>query len=108
MNFRLKSRKIGDVPVVEIVGDFTGENIRKFTQKIETYKKGDCSKLVVDLSGTTFIDSHGLGVFIYSWRVMEDENRKLIFLNPQGFIRSMFQGTNLDKIFHVVDSEEQI
>jgi len=64
--------------------------------------------VVVDLSETTFIDSHGLGVFVYSWRLLETEQRSLVFVKPQGFIMTMFQSTNLDRVFKIVDSIEDL
>ncbi|NLG17420.1 MAG: STAS domain-containing protein [Fibrobacter sp.] len=108
MSLKIRSKKINSSPVLEITGEITGENVGKITSKLEGLRKGDSQKVVVDLSKTTFIDSHGLGVFVYIWRLLGEQNRELIFLNPQGFIRNMFNGTNLDKIFKVVDSEEAI
>ena len=93
--------------MLEINGEITGENVGKITKKLENLRKADSEKIVVDLSKTTFIDSHGLGAFVYLWRLLEEQKRELV-LNPQGFIRSLFTGTNLDKIFRVVDSEEAI
>jgi anti-sigma B factor antagonist len=108
MSIRLKIKKFRSTPVLEINGDITGENVGKITKKLENLRKAESEKIVVDLSKTTFIDSHGLGAFVYLWRLLEEQKRELVFLNPQGFIRSLFTGTNLDKIFRVVDSEEAI
>jgi anti-anti-sigma factor len=108
MNFKMKIRKVMDIPVLEITGDVTGDTVGKISTRLETLRKENSRSIAVDLSHTTFIDSHGLGVFVYCWRMLEQENRQLVFLNPQKFIRNMFSGTNLDKIFKVIDSEEQL
>ncbi|MFP4013649.1 MAG: STAS domain-containing protein [Chitinispirillaceae bacterium] len=108
MNFRMKMSKHRGMPVLQIRGDLTGENISRVTAKLNSLRKGKAKTIVIDLGDTTFIDSHGLGVFVYCWRLLEQQNRRMVFLRPQGFIRSMLLGTNLDKIFSVVDSKEDI
>lgn len=108
MSFRMKMSKHKGMPVLQIRGELIGENISKVTAKLDSLRKGKAPAIVVDLGETTFIDSHGLGVFVYCWRLLEQESRRMVFLRPQGFIRSMLLGTNLDKIFSVVDSEEDI
>ena len=108
MSIKIRTRKVKTIPVLEISGDITGENVGKITSKLESLFKGDSHKVAIDLSNTSFIDSHGLGAFVYMWRLLEEQNRELVFLNPQGFIRNMFAGTNLDKIFKIAESEESL
>ncbi len=108
MGFKLKMRKKNEIPILDVIGEVTGENIRKITHKLDYFRKGSFETVAVDLSGTTFIDSHGLGAFIYCWRMLEEQGRKLVFLSPQGFVRTMFSGTNLDKIFKILESEEDL
>ncbi len=108
MSFKMRIKKLKGHPVLEIRGELTGDQIAKVTTKLDGLLKGNAQTIVVDLGNTTFIDSHGLGVFVYCWRLLEQDNRRLVFLNPQGFIRSMFIGTNLDKIFPIVDSDEEL
>jgi hypothetical protein len=47
-------------------------------------------------------------VFVYCWRLLENEKRSLVFVNPQGFILNLFHNTNLDRLFTVVDSFEAL
>ena len=108
MSFKVRMRKKGEIPILDVVGDVTGEDIRKITQKLDYFRKGSFQTVAVDLSQTTFIDSHGLGAFIYCWRMLEEQGRRLVFLSPRGFVRTMFSGTNLDKIFKIVETEEEL
>jgi anti-anti-sigma factor len=84
MSFKISSRKIKSVPVIEITGDLSGEHVVKITAAIDKLRRGGAKTIAVDLSRTTFIDSHGLGVFVYCWRLLENEKRSLVFVNPQG------------------------
>lgn len=108
MSFKINARKSGAIPVVGIIGELSGENVGKITARLEKLRKAGHKTIAVDLSRTTFIDSHGLGVFIYCWRLLENEKRNLVFVNPQGFILNMFHNTNLDRLFKVVDSLEAL
>ena len=104
MSFKVHIKKIKGMPVLEISGELTGENVGKIAVRLERLRKTKARLIAVDLSRTTFIDSHGLGAFVYCWRMLENENRDLVFVSPQGFILSMLHNTNLDRVFKVVDS----
>ncbi len=108
MSFRLKLRKIRSVPVLYIAGDVTGGNIGKITSRLESLYKFPSGTVAIDLSRTTFIDSHGLGVFVFFFRRLSEERRKLVFLRPSEFVRELVSGSNLDRIFTIIDSEENL
>jgi anti-sigma B factor antagonist len=104
MSFKVHIKKIRGKPILEITGELTGENVGKIAVRLERLRKTKARLIAVDLSRTTFIDSHGLGAFVYCWRLLENENRDLVFVSPQGFILNMLHNTNLDRVFRVVDS----
>lgn len=106
MSLKLKVRKVNSTPVLEVSGEITGDNVAKIIARLESLRNGGSKMIAVDLEETTFIDSHGLGAFVYSWRLLEEENRQLVFINPQGFVNNMFSGTNLDKIFKVIEENQ--
>ena len=108
MSFKAHIRKSKGMPVLEITGELAGAKVGKIAAELERLRKSAAHAIAVDLSQTTFIDSHGLGVFVYCWRLLENEGRDLVFINPQGFILNMFQNTNLDRMFKVVDSLEAL
>lgn len=93
---------------MKISGELVAREVNILSKKFESLGKGKCNTVVVDLSETNYIDSHGLGVFVYAWKMFEQKNKELIFLNPQGFIRDMFMGTNLNQILRVVDNLEEL
>jgi len=104
MGFKTKVRKIKGTPVLEIIGDFAGENASKAAVLLEEMRTFSEADIAVDLKRMTFIDSVGLGVFVYCWRLLENDKRTMFFVRPQGFVLKMFQNTSLDKVFKVVDS----
>jgi anti-sigma B factor antagonist len=108
MSVKFHVRKTRGIPVIEVIGEMAGKNIEKIAMRLERMCRSKAKTIAVDLSRTTFIDSHGLGVFVYCWRLLENEKRDLIFVKPQGFILNMLQNTNLDRVFRVVDSIEEL
>jgi anti-anti-sigma factor len=103
MGFKTKVRKVKGVPVLEIRGDFAGENAAQAALLLEKMRASTNASIAVDLNRTTFIDSVGLGVFVYCWRLLENDNRKMLFIKPQGFVLKMLESTSLDRVFKVVD-----
>jgi anti-sigma B factor antagonist len=108
MSFKLKVKKIGETPVLCVHGDITGSNIGKMTAKLENLMDGTSPKIGIDLSDVSFIDSHGLGVFVFFYRRLHEFNRNFIIIKPSEFIVDLFSGANLDRIFTIVDSEESL
>ena len=103
MGFKTKVRKIKGTPVLGIAGEFAGENASRAAVILDEMRTSSDAGIAVDLKRTTFIDSVGLGVFVYCWRLLENDNRSMFFVGPQGFVLKMFQSTSLDKVFKVVD-----
>ena len=105
------SRKVtvsrhGDWPVVKIHGELSGKQAQTITRRLNRICALQHRRLVVDLSETTFVDSHGLGILIHFWKCLREEKREMVFLKPQGFMKRMLDGTNLSRIFTIVDSLE--
>ncbi len=108
MSCKIRVRKHNGMPVLQLAGEITAKDAPRLSKKLETLAKTDCSKIIVDLADTLFIDSYGLGAFIYSWRQLEKMDRSFIFINAQDLVRDIFTGTNLSHIFIMADSLDAI
>ena len=108
MNYRIKTKKEKNYLLLKISGNITSSNIHILAKKLDSLKKSKYNTFVIDLSETNYIDSHGLGVLVYSWKMMEKINKSLAFLNPREFVRNIFIGTNLDNMLRVIDTVEEL
>jgi anti-anti-sigma factor len=108
MALKIKIKKHNDVPVVQIIGEAVGQDVVKISKKLEPFLTSSEPVIAIDLSETTVVDSYGLGVFVFSWKQFAGLNRQLIFVNPQGFVRDLFEGTNLDKVLKISGSIESL
>ncbi|MBD3315615.1 MAG: STAS domain-containing protein, partial [Chitinivibrionales bacterium] len=74
------------------------------------HKKSD--RVIVDVSDTDFIDSHGVGIIVYYHTLMEKANKQLLLLNqnpdPSAYMTRLFEMTNLNKVLNVVTSLDSL
>jgi anti-anti-sigma factor len=108
MGMKIRMKKHGDVPVIQVEGEAVGRDVVKLSKKLEDCLVDNAPVVAVDLSKTDIIDSYGLGVLIFSWKQFSSRNKKLVFVSPQGFVRNLFEGTNLTKVIGLIDSIEKL
>jgi len=106
MSCKIRLKKINAVPVIKISGELDNAGINSLSKKFESLLKSSHPKIVVDLNETTYIDSHGLGVLIFYWKELGAKNQELLFITPQGFIRTILDGTNISQIIKFIDTVE--
>jgi anti-anti-sigma factor len=108
MNLKLKMKKHNDIPILVLSGNAVGQDVCKVAEKIESLIKSGTKTIAIDCENLDSIDSHGLGMFVFSWKLMEAQKRKLVFLNPSEFIKNLFEGANLDRVFTIIASIEEL
>ncbi|MCD6363758.1 MAG: STAS domain-containing protein [Synergistetes bacterium] len=65
-------------------------------------------KIIVDLSGTTYIDSTGLGILISGLRKVGKEGGDLKILGPLSpQVKRIFELTRLNRVFEFFDDEQE-
>jgi len=63
-----------------------------------------CSRLVVDLSGASFVDSTALGKLVEGFFEAGELDKKFQIFTPQPRIQKLFEITGLAGVFDIVDS----
>jgi anti-sigma B factor antagonist len=64
-------------------------------------------RIVVDLSGTTFIDSSGLGTLIGARRRLAELDGQLVLVSTNPTIDRTMELTGLDQVFSITTSREE-
>ncbi len=64
------------------------------------------TKIVVDLSQTTFLDSTALGVLIGAVKRLRSRDGSLVIVNTDANIAKTFEITGLDQIFTILDTRD--
>jgi anti-anti-sigma factor len=111
MALEVMMKTIGDAPVVELAGRIVDLDVKKIQQQLDRlHNEKTHAKIVLDVTRADFIDSHGLGVIVYFHTLMQKEKREFVIINgnvdPNSYIRRLFDLTNLDKVLKIVDSME--
>ncbi len=85
--------------VVAVAGDADLHSAPALRECLERLVSGGATRLVVDLSKTTFVDSMTLGVLLSTMKQLRQSNGDLALVAPNAEIRRILEITMLDQIF---------
>ena len=104
----LVNRKIRDVILVGLAQPDTLEanNVGAFRESMANLLETN-SRVLMDMSNITFLDSSGLGALVAMWRRLSstDGEIKLCRISPS--VRTVFEITRIHRVFEIYDDEEE-
>jgi anti-anti-sigma factor len=101
--FELRSTRIGDAVVVAIVGEIDMANAPEVASAIDSGQ--GATRIVVDLSDVTFLDSSALNAFVQSRQSLAEHDVAFRIVSPANHpVRNIFEITRLTEPLSVVDS----
>jgi anti-sigma B factor antagonist len=104
MGFQVE--KVNDVLVVDVEGQLIVGNRQELKLKVlEELENGE-RKFVVDFEKTGYIDSSGLGVLVSLSKKVREQGGELRLANLNEDLKTLFELTKLDTLFHIADSRE--
>jgi anti-sigma B factor antagonist len=107
IEFEISDRRIADdTHVVAVTGEIDLFSAPEFKQHISAAIDGGVTRVVVDLTETTFIDSSSLGVLIGAHRRLKLRGGGLTVVCRQEAIVKTFRITGLDGVFTLVPTLE--
>lgn len=100
--FRLEEERLpGDVVVISIQGELDLYVAGDLRDRLADVSDTRPSRLVLDLSGVTFVDSMGLGVLLGASKRVRAEGGELRIAGPNDDLRRLFEITLLDRVFEI-------
>lgn len=72
---------------------------------VDLLEQGNC-KLVVDLSGVTYINSGGLRCLVSAWRKAQGQNGDVILFGLNTRLQEIFAMIGFDSVFKIHDSSD--
>lgn len=90
--------------IVTVIGDIDLFTTPEFKQAVADAMSHDTETVVIDLSGSSFMDSSSLGVLIGAHRRLARRGRPLTVVCDNEAIRKVLRVTGLDGVFDVVPS----
>jgi anti-sigma B factor antagonist len=107
IEFGIEDRPAGDgTHVVAVTGEVDLFTAPEFKQRVMAPIAAGVKRVIVDLTGTAFLDSSSLGVLIGAHRRLKARGGRLVVACANESIVKTFRITGLDGVFEVVDSVE--
>jgi anti-sigma B factor antagonist len=92
--------------VVAVRGEIDLFTAPELKQKLTDAIEGGKTRIVVDLTQTTFLDSTALGVLIGAVKRLRTREGALVIVNVDQNIAKTFEITGLDQIFTIVGERD--
>ncbi len=107
MSGNLNTRHVGDVCVVDVVGDLTlGDRAKALRETIRDLLKQDQKRILLNLSGTAYIDSAGISELVASLTTVANAGGKLKLLKPSKRVSDLLRITKIHSVFEIHDDED--
>ena len=108
ISFKMTSREIGDVTVLDLDGRITfGEGGAALRDAIREKLSNGKSKILINLAGTNYMDTSGLGELVSGYRAVKGQGGELKLLNLSKKVTELLQITKLYTIFDIHTDESQ-
>ncbi|GAA2281237.1 anti-sigma factor antagonist BldG [Nonomuraea roseoviolacea subsp. roseoviolacea] len=98
---RMTRRRHGDLTVVSLAGEVDVDNSGRMRTCLDESARARGSRLVVDLSGVTFIDTTGLGVLVRVRADLREREGSIALVAPGGQVLRRLRRTNLAPLFPI-------
>ncbi|GIU79404.1 MAG: hypothetical protein KatS3mg005_2642 [Bryobacteraceae bacterium] len=107
MSLSVTERKNGDVLVMELNGRLViGDAVEEFRRRIDEAIKGGQTRVALDMHGTEYIDSSGMGFLVVAHKVARDAGGMLAMFNLTDRVVDLMLLTKLSGVFHLYANEQ--
>jgi len=94
-------RRDGALGVITLVGEVDIYTAPRFKECMLELLDGGAERLLVDLSGVSFIDSTALGVLIGGLRRVHDADGRMALIVTTSAVERVLNITGLDRVFEI-------
>lgn len=96
-----------DITVIAVDGQLVLDNRARLRSAVGQRMEAGDRKFVVDFDGTTYIDSAGLSLLVSLAKEVGEEGGEMRLAAPGDDLRTLFELTRLDTLFHIADDRRQ-
>jgi len=90
--------------VVTIKGEVDIYSVDQFRKSIEKSINQKTSKIILDCTDLSYIDSTGMGVLIEMRNKTMEMGQKIVMKNPKPNIKKLLSLTGVDKIIEIIEN----
>jgi anti-sigma B factor antagonist len=103
---KIKQEKFNDAAVCILDGEVDINTSPELRKACEELIRNNEKKVLIDLSGTTYIDSSGLATLIEMFQRLKKTGGRLRLSNMNEKVKNVFEITKLYKLFEIFDNRE--
>ena len=100
------TQPLNDGFLVKVTGEVDLIRSPELRGELMRLLRSDPQRLVLDLSNVTLVDSSGVATLIEVLQVQRNAGRKLVLCGLQNKVRSVFEITRLQEVFHIVNDSQ--
>lgn len=105
---KIATRKVGEIAILDLEGKILiGDGCQELRDAICAALDGGTNRILLNLSGVSYMDSTGLGEVIRNYKTVIDKGGKLKLLNLTSRIRDLMSMTKLLTVFEVFENEPE-
>ncbi|HMQ14798.1 MAG TPA: STAS domain-containing protein [Phycisphaerae bacterium] len=93
--------------VVHLSGEIDLRSVPELQASLLGLARGPLERIVLDMSGVTYIDSSGVGTLVVLKREIERARARIVLAGLQPRVRSVFEITRLDRFFTIAESVDE-
>lgn len=101
------ARDVVGIPVVRVVGEVDVASVPRLDRELESLAADGKNRIVVDLSGVSFIDSTGLGILVKALKNARAANGWVRVVAKEDRVTKVFVITGLDSEFELTRTVEE-
>ncbi len=95
-----------NIRVYRFEGDFGSQNIWEIQSEIEALVAAGATKLILNVSRMTFINSSALGFIIKTWKDLTPAGGTVVFSEPTEFMTRTLSVLGLDTVFRIYADDD--
>ena len=108
MALNVKTRKVGNVAIVDLHGKITlGENTGILRDELRSLLAQGNKNIVLNMADVSYVDSAGLGELVGAYTTATNQGGSLKLLHMQGKMKDLMQVTKLHTIFAAFEDERK-
>ncbi len=104
----IEMKKDGSSVIIKIGTDLVSSTTLDLKPKLRDIvaELDDLTELVIDLDGVKMVDSSGISVLLYTYRILEQKEGKLKVINTSEDVYELFSTINLDHHFEITKGKD--
>jgi anti-sigma B factor antagonist len=106
-SLQIEITRESSILLIKLLGEVDMRSSPELRNAITSEWEQPCPRLIIDLSSVSYVDSSGVGTLVEAKRHVERTDGRLILVNLQPRVRSVFEISHLVQFFTICQSVDE-